>query len=283
MARLKPPTSRTRTRKPRSNPRCARSTPRAAASTRWRRPCVTGWARPSPPRRADPRRARPRHRDRHGQIRPCRAQDRRDLRLHRHAGAVRASRRGEPRRPRHDRRTTWSSRCPIRARRRSSTDIVAYSRRFRIPLIAMTAQCRQRRWPARPTSCWLLPPAPEACPIGLAPTTSTLMQLALGDALAVALLERRGFTAVDFGVLPSGRQARRACCKRCANHACRRGGAADRARHAACREAILVMTAKGFGCVGITDAAASWSASSPTAICAATCATICSTRASTTS
>nr|WP_306301825.1 SIS domain-containing protein [Asaia astilbis] len=44
-----------------------------------------------------------------------------------------------------------------------------------------------------------LPRAREACPMGLAPTTSTIMQLALGDALALALLERRGFTADDFG------------------------------------------------------------------------------------
>ena len=49
-----------------------------------------------------------------------------------------------------------------------------------------------------------LPRAGEACPHGLAPTTSTLMQLALGDALAIALLESRGFTAEDFHVLHPG-------------------------------------------------------------------------------
>ena len=52
---------------------------------------------------ADPRRARPRHRHRHGQVRPCRSQDRLDFRLDRNAGAVRASGRSEPWRPRHDR------------------------------------------------------------------------------------------------------------------------------------------------------------------------------------
>ncbi|MFX8883367.1 D-arabinose 5-phosphate isomerase, partial [Acinetobacter baumannii] len=50
----------------------------------------------------------------------------------------------------------------------------------------------------------ILPPAPEACPLGLAPTTSTTLMLGLGDALAVALLERRGFTAEDFQVLHPG-------------------------------------------------------------------------------
>ena len=49
-----------------------------------------------------------------------------------------------------------------------------------------------------------LPQAREACPHNLAPTTSSLMQLALGDALAIALLESRGFTAVDFGLLHPG-------------------------------------------------------------------------------
>ena len=57
-----------------------------------------------------------------------------------------------------------------------------------------------------PTSCLALPQAREACPHNLAPTTSSLMQLALGDALAIALLESRGFTAVDFGVFhPRGK------------------------------------------------------------------------------
>ncbi len=87
-------------------------------------------------------------------------------------------------------------------------DLIDYSRRFRIGLIAVTAE---------PTSTLaksadvvlLLPQAREACPHNLAPTTSSLMQLALGDALAVALLESRGFTALRFPRPPSGRPARR--------------------------------------------------------------------------
>ena len=81
--------------------------------------------------------------------------------------------------------------------------IVSYSRRFSIPLIAITSG--ERSALARESDIvLLLPKEQEACPHGLAPTTSTLMQLALGDALAVALLEARGFTAVDFKTFHPG-------------------------------------------------------------------------------
>ncbi|WLR91774.1 KpsF/GutQ family sugar-phosphate isomerase [Shinella zoogloeoides] len=81
--------------------------------------------------------------------------------------------------------------------------IVTYSRRFSIPLIAMTSGERSALARAADTVL-LLPKALEACPHGLAPTTSTLMQLALGDAIAVALLEARGFTATDFKTFHPG-------------------------------------------------------------------------------
>ncbi|TIQ55258.1 MAG: SIS domain-containing protein, partial [Mesorhizobium sp.] len=71
--------------------------------------------------------------------------------------------------------------------------IIAYSRRFSIPLIAVTAGERSALARAADVVL-LLPRAPEACPHGLAPTTSTLLQLVIGDALAIALLEARGFT-----------------------------------------------------------------------------------------
>ena len=81
--------------------------------------------------------------------------------------------------------------------------ILRYSRRFEIPLIAMTAGAKSTL--AREADIvLLLPRADEACPHGLAPTTSTLMQLALGDALAVALLETRGFSASDFRTFHPG-------------------------------------------------------------------------------
>lgn len=83
--------------------------------------------------------------------------------------------------------------------------IVSYARRFAIPLIAVTAG--ESSALAREAAVVLcLPRAPEACPNGLAPTTSTLLQLAIGDALAVALLEARGFTADHFRIFHPGGQ-----------------------------------------------------------------------------
>ena len=98
----------------------------------------------------------------------------------------------------------------------------------------------------------LLPQAREACPHNLAPTTSSLMQLALGDALAVALLESRGFTALDFrGLHPGGRLGAKLKFIRDVMHT---GASVPLiALGTAMSDAIVEMTAKGFGCVGITD------------------------------
>ncbi len=83
--------------------------------------------------------------------------------------------------------------------------IIAYSRRFSIPLVAITAG--ETSALARESDVVLqLPRTPEACPHGLAPTTSTLLQLVVGDALAVALLEARGFTPDHFRDLHPGGQ-----------------------------------------------------------------------------
>jgi len=81
--------------------------------------------------------------------------------------------------------------------------IVAFTRRFSVPLIALTSG-ESSALSRGSDIVLLLPKATEACPHGLAPTTSTLMQLAIGDALAVALLEARGFSAVDFRVYHPG-------------------------------------------------------------------------------
>ena len=84
-------------------------------------------------------------------------------------------------------------------------DLINYSRRFRIVLIAITVNVESTLGKAADIVL-ALPAAREACPHNLAPTTSSLMQLALGDALAIALLESRGFTAIDFGVFhPRGK------------------------------------------------------------------------------
>lgn len=82
-------------------------------------------------------------------------------------------------------------------------DLIAYAKRFRVPLIAITSN-GDSTLGRQADICLALPKAKEACPNGLAPTTSTTMQLALGDALAVALLERRGFTAEHFRVFHPG-------------------------------------------------------------------------------
>jgi arabinose-5-phosphate isomerase len=94
---------------------------------------------------------------------------------------------------------------------------------------------------------------PEACPLGLAPTTSTTMMLALGDALAVALLERKGFTAEQFRVFhPGGSLGKRLLKVSDLMH----GGADMPLVEPGTRmsEALIVMTARSFGCAIVVDA-----------------------------
>lgn len=81
--------------------------------------------------------------------------------------------------------------------------VVQFATRYRIPLIAITAGADSSLSRAA-TTCLLMPKVTEACPHGLAPTTSTLMQLTIGDALAIALLEARGFTPGDFRTFHPG-------------------------------------------------------------------------------
>jgi arabinose-5-phosphate isomerase len=131
-------------------------------------------------------------------------------------------------------------------------DLIDYSRRFRIALIAITAAAESTLARAADVVL-LLPTTREACPHNLAPTTSTLMQAGLGDALAVALLENRGFSALDFSKLhPGGRLG--AMLKFVANlmHS---GDAIPLARlGTVMADAVVEMSSKGFGCIGITDA-----------------------------
>ncbi|HET8920323.1 MAG TPA: KpsF/GutQ family sugar-phosphate isomerase [Xanthobacteraceae bacterium] len=130
-------------------------------------------------------------------------------------------------------------------------DLITYSRRFRITLIAVTVNPESTLGKAADIVLEL-PPVREACPHNLAPTTSSLMQLALGDALAIALLESRGFTAVDFGVFhPRGRLGAALKFVRDVMHP---GTAVPLiARGAPMSEAIVEMSAKGFGCVAVTE------------------------------
>ncbi|HEX4171567.1 MAG TPA: KpsF/GutQ family sugar-phosphate isomerase [Acetobacteraceae bacterium] len=132
-------------------------------------------------------------------------------------------------------------------------DLVAHSRRFALPLVAITA--RPASTLARAADIALtLPSAEEACPMGLAPTTSTTMQMALGDALAVALLTRRGFTAADFHQIhPGGRLGARLRRVRDLMH---EGEAVPLAPpETPMDRALLLITEKRFGCLGVVDPA----------------------------
>ncbi|WP_458759866.1 KpsF/GutQ family sugar-phosphate isomerase [Afipia sp. TerB] len=130
-------------------------------------------------------------------------------------------------------------------------NLITYSRRFRIGLIGVTSEADSTLGAASDVVL-TLPKAREACPHNLAPTTSSLMQLALGDALAVALLEGRGFTAVDFGTLhPSGKLGAMLKFVRDLMHT----GDAVPLKPLGTRmsDALVEMTSNNFGCVGIVD------------------------------
>ena len=142
---------------------------------------------------------------------------------------------------------SWSGETPELA------DIVAYTRRFDVKLIAITSRADSALGKAADI-CLLLPVSQEACPNGLAPTTSTTMQLAAGDALAILLLELSGFTASDFNRYhPGGKLGTRLM------HV-------DKLMHggdelplvkfsASLSEGIVEMTSKRFGIAGVVDEA----------------------------
>ncbi len=132
-------------------------------------------------------------------------------------------------------------------------DLVAHTKRFAIPLIAITGREGSALALAADIAL-ILPQAPEACPNGVAPTTSTTMQLALGDALAVALLTRRGFTANDFRLYhPGGKLGAQLKHVSDLMHS---GEALPLAVYdLPMHMALLTMTGKGFGLVGVTDPA----------------------------
>lgn len=129
--------------------------------------------------------------------------------------------------------------------------VVAYATRFSVALYAVTSDEGSALARAA-DGAMILPKAAEACPNGLAPTTSTTMQMALGDALAVALLEARGFTAREFGLLhPGGRLGAGLKLARELMHGeealplVRKG--------TTIAEAVVPMSAKRFGCVVVVD------------------------------
>ncbi|HEV7693661.1 MAG TPA: KpsF/GutQ family sugar-phosphate isomerase [Hyphomonadaceae bacterium] len=141
---------------------------------------------------------------------------------------------------------SWSGEQP------EMKNLITYAKRFRIALIAMTAEPESTLSTAADVAL-TLPKAREACPHNLAPTTSSLMMLALGDALAIALLESRGFTSVDFSVLhPGGKLGAMLKYTRDLMHAC--DAVPLRPLGTRMSDALVEMSSKGFGCVGIVDA-----------------------------
>jgi len=134
---------------------------------------------------------------------------------------------------------------------RELADIINYAKRFSVPLVAITAVAASALGRAADILL-LLPDAPEAADALNAPTTSTTLQIALGDALAVALLERRGFTPTDFGVFhPGGKLG--AMLRTVADLMHGPDELPLVGPDETMPEAIVVMSRKRFGCVGVCD------------------------------
>ena len=131
------------------------------------------------------------------------------------------------------------------------TNLLNYAKRFAIPLIAITSD-ETSLLGSHANICLTLPKAAEACPNGLAPTTSTTMQLALGDALAVALLQQRKFSASDFQVFhPGGKLGAGLLPVRDIMH---KADALPLAtQDTKMQEALIIMNRKSFGCLGIIN------------------------------
>lgn len=133
------------------------------------------------------------------------------------------------------------------------SDLIHYTRRFAIPLIAITGK-PDSTLAQHADIKLILPRVPEACPNGMAPTTSTTMMLALGDALAIALLERMGLTKDDFRVFhPGGKLGQQLLTVADLMH---KGAALPTvAPGASMRDVLLVMAEKNLGAVMVVDGA----------------------------
>lgn len=130
-------------------------------------------------------------------------------------------------------------------------DIIQYCRRFSIPLIAMTTVAKSALGNASDILLQL-PDEPEACAITGAPTTSTTLQMALGDALAIALLETRGFSSKDFKTFhPGGKLGADLLCAEDLMHI--GDDLPIVGQKTLLKDALGTLDKKGFGCVGICD------------------------------
>jgi arabinose-5-phosphate isomerase len=133
------------------------------------------------------------------------------------------------------------------------SDLITYAKRHRIPIIAIGANPDSTLIMAADVKL-VLPRAPEACPMGMAPTTSTTMMLSLGDALAVALMERKGFSPDQYRDFHPGGSLGRALVR--VSDLMHSGDAVPLARSdTPMRDLLLTMAAGRLGCVGIVDAA----------------------------
>ena len=131
------------------------------------------------------------------------------------------------------------------------TNVVGYSRRFGIPLVGITSRVDSALAQAADAAL-IMPALDEACSMGLAPTTSTTMMLALGDALAVALLDRKGFSPDDFQVFhPGGKLGQRLLKVSELMHVGDQLPVVP--AELLMSDVLLVMTAKTFGCVAVLD------------------------------
>ena len=131
------------------------------------------------------------------------------------------------------------------------SDLITYAKRFRIPLIGMASNAESTLLQASDVAL-VLPPVREACPMGLAPTTSTTLMLVLGDALAVALMERRGFSADQYRDFHPGGSLGRALIR--VSDLMHTGKEVPLVADTTPMQRVLVAIAEyRFGCVGVTD------------------------------
>lgn len=185
-----------------------------------------------------------------GKSGPCGAQDRGDDGLDRNAGAVRPRGRG----PAHgDLGMIAAGDVCLLISNSGETaelsDVVHHAKRFSIPLIGLSSEPGSTLMRAADLQL-ILPRWPEACAMGMVPTTSTTLALALGDALAVALMELRGFRPEDFGVFHPGGKLGAQLLR--VGQLMHRGDAVPMVdRSTPMREVLLTMTSKGFGIAAI--------------------------------
>lgn len=131
------------------------------------------------------------------------------------------------------------------------SDILVYCKRYGIPLIAMTKNPESSLGKAGDILL-KLPNNGEACPLGLAPTSSTTATLVLGDVLAVALMERKGFTRTDYKQRhPGGKLG--AILQKVSDLMHKGDEMPLVGEQTSMQEALLTMTSKMLGCVGIVD------------------------------